>query len=96
MFFSFLKSQVAERNKSQNSVWAAAGRGGLLCPVWQEIKAVPRCDEGTSVLQHCSIVYSCDPEANVLRQNEWAVEFVTGWEYERDQITALWVEGYFY
>lgn len=50
------KSQVAERNKNQNGGRAATGRGGLLCPLWQETKAVPRCNEGTTALQCCSLV----------------------------------------
>lgn len=63
--FTF-KTQVAERNKNQNGGRAAAGRGGLLCPLWQETKAVPRCNEGTAALQCCSLVYMHDTEANAL------------------------------
>lgn len=65
--FSFLKSQVAERNKNQTGCRAAAGRGGLLRPMWQETKAVPRCNEGTAASQRCSLVYIHDTEANALR-----------------------------
>lgn len=65
-FFYFLKTQVAERNENQNGGGAAAGRGGLLCPLWQETKAVPRCNEGTAALQRCSLVDVHDTEATAL------------------------------
>lgn len=65
-FFYFLKTQVAERNENQNGGGAAAGRGGLLCPLWQETEAVPRCNEGTAALQRCSLVDMHDTEAAAL------------------------------
>lgn len=74
---SFLHSQntqVEERNKNQINGGETTGRGGLLCPVWQETKAVPRCDEGTAASQCCSLVN--DAEANVLRDTD--EQFVTG------------------
>lgn len=66
LLFSCLKTQVEERNKNQNGGGAAAGRGGLLCPLWQETKAVPRCNEGTAALRRCSLLYVHDAEANAL------------------------------
>lgn len=67
LFFSFLKSQVAARNKNQRGSRATAGRGSLLCPMWQETEAVPRCNEGTAALQCCSLSYIHDTEANALK-----------------------------
>lgn len=63
-------TQVAERNKNQICGWAPTRRGGLLCPVRQENKAVPRCDEGTSASKHCSLIYIHDTQANVLRHTD--------------------------
>lgn len=40
--------QVAKRNADQSGGGAAAGRGGLLRPLWQKTEAVPRCNEGTA------------------------------------------------
>lgn len=39
--------QVAQRNKNQITSRTTAGRSSLLCPMWQETKAIPRCNEGT-------------------------------------------------
>lgn len=69
-FFSFLKTQVAERNQNQICGWAPTGRGGLLRPVWQETKAVPRCDEGTSASKLYSLIYIHDTKADVLRHTD--------------------------
>lgn len=72
-FFFFFTTQVAERNKNQNGGRAAAGRGGLLCPLRQETEAVPRCNEGTAALQRCSLAYMHETEAKalVLRNEQW-------------------------
>lgn len=69
MFFSpFLKTQVAERNKTQISSRAVARRSGLLCPVWQETKAVSRCDEGTAASECCSLLTSM-----IQKQMFWSI-----------------------
>lgn len=72
---------MAERNKNQNGGRAAAGRGGLLCPLWQETKAVPRCNEGTAALQCCSLVYMHDAEANALMLTNEQWKFHSGLQH---------------
>lgn len=95
--FSFLKIQVAERNKNQISGRAATRRSCLLRPVWQETKAVPRCNEGTSASQRCSLVYIHDTEANVLRHTDEQLSLSQGlqWESLRTAWFMTTMEGYF-
>lgn len=66
---------MAERNKNQSGGRAAAGRGGVLCPLWQETEAVPRCNEGSAALQCCSLVYTHGTEANalMLTNEQWSL-----------------------
>lgn len=68
-----LECQVAKRNADQSGGGAAAGRGGLLRPLWQKTEAVPRCNEGTAAPRpnelHCSFEHSntADTQASALR-----------------------------
>lgn len=65
--------QVAERDADQSGGGAAAGRGGLLRPLWQKAEAVPRCNEGTTAPTdphelHCSLLtLRADTQARALR-----------------------------
>lgn len=59
---------MAKGNQNQSGGRATAGRGGLLRPVWQKAKAVPRCNEGIAAPQNCcGPAYIHDTEANALR-----------------------------